>query len=278
MIIKYPSLLTVTGLLLTFAYPSAYAADNATLNNDNATENTAQQNEAPTQNSKNIEVEKEKHKMAEDPTKVISQVGVSYADEKVKFSGSLSLGAVNKINASVSADGDEWRIGGSWLFDVGIVNVNFGKKEFDDDTKQNNYSIGTFVPLSYFGFTPWGTQIFIMGGYTYNDGELTCHSNNECGTDNIDFDDLSDGALTVSSSSSSGYLGTFALKPLTDKWRLIGIAAGSLGSNDYHGYLLALGTGYSLTKRQSVAAYGFLQDNSFGRDERLGIVYKYQFN
>ena len=117
-----------------------------------------------------------------------------------------------------------------------------------------------------------------MGGYTYNDGEVACYSNEQCGTDNIDFNNLTDGIMYVPNSSSSGYLGTFALKPLTDKWRLIGVAAGSLGSNDYHGYLFALGTGYSITKRQSVAAYGFLQDNSYGHDEQLGIVYKYQFN
>lgn len=224
------------------------------------------------------EREKEKNKLAEDPTKVVTQVGASYGGDKLKFSGSLSLGAVNKINASVDADGEEWRLGGSWLFDVGIVNVNFGKKEFDDGSSQNNYSIGTFMPLSYFGFTPWGTQVFIMGGYTYNDGEVVCYSNEECGTDNVDFNDLADGIMYVPNSSSSGYLGTFALKPLTDKWRLLGVAAGSLGSNDYHGYIFALGTGYSITKRQSVAAYGFVQDNSYGHDEQLGIVYKYQFN
>lgn len=277
MIIKYPSLLTVTGLLLTFAYSSVYAAENQPQNNQSATKSVIQPNESADQDLAQQEVEKEKQKLAEDPTKVVTQVGVSYGGEKLKFSGSLSLGAVNKINASVDADGEEWRLGGSWLFDVGIVNVNFGKKEFDDGTKQNNYSIGTFMPLSYFGFTPWGTQIFVMGGYTYNDGEVACYSYHQCG-DDFDINDVSDGMILVPSSSSSGYLGTFALKPLTDKWRLIGIAAGSLGSNDYHGYLLALGTGYSITKRQSVAAYGFLQDNSFGHDEQLGIVYKYQFN
>ena len=109
-------------------------------------------------------VKKEKNKLAEDPTKVVTQVGASYGGDKLKFSGSLSLGAVNKINASVDADGEEWRLGGSWLFDVGIVNVNFGKKEFDDGSSQNNYSIGTFMPLSYFGFTPWGTRFLSWEG------------------------------------------------------------------------------------------------------------------
>lgn len=223
-------------------------------------------------------IEQEKSKMAEDPTKVVTQVGVSYGGDDLTLSGSLSLGPVNKVNAKVNANGEEWRLGGSWLFDVGIVNVNFGKKEFDDGSSQNNYSIGTFMPLSYFGFEPWGTQLFVMGGYTYNDGDVACDTSvQNCGND-FSMDDMSGDIAFVPSTSSAGYMGVFGLKPINDKWRLLSVAAGSLGSNDYHGYMFALGTGYSITKNQSIAAYGFIQDNSYGQDEQLGISYKYQFN
>lgn len=222
-------------------------------------------------------MEREKAKLAEDPTKVVTQAGISYGGETGKISASLGLGPVNKINARMDFDAEEWRIGGSWLFDVGIVNVNFGKKEFDDGSSQNNYSIGTFMPLSYFGFEPWGTQIFALAGYSYNDGEIACEtSSNQCGDDFSG--NLADDFVFVPSTSSAGYAGFFGLKPITDKWRVLGAIAGSLGSNDYSGYMVSIGTGYSITKRQSLAIYGFIQDNSYGNDEQVGISYKYQFN
>ncbi|OEF22746.1 hypothetical protein [Vibrio rumoiensis] len=260
----------LAGMLLSMTLSSAYAADSTQVNE--------QQKNGQLENTKQQEIEKEKNKLAEDPTKVVTQLGASYGGDQLKFSGSIGLGPVNKINASVDADGSEWRLGGSWLFDVGIVNVNFGKKEFDDDSNQNNYSIGTFMPLSFFGFEPWGTQVFAMAGYTYNDGEVACDTSEQlCGND-FDINDMNGTVAFVPSTSSAGYAGFFALKPITEKVRIISVAAGSLGSNDYHGYLFALGAGYSITKRQSVAAYGFLQDNNYGHDEQLGISYKYQFN
>jgi hypothetical protein len=97
-------------------------------------------------------------KLAEDPTQIVTQLGVSYGGSDVRLSGSLGLDSVRKINASTQTDGNEWRIGGSWLFDVGIANFKFRRNEFDNGASQTSYSVGTFFPLSRFGFEPAGWQ------------------------------------------------------------------------------------------------------------------------
>ncbi len=81
-------------------------------------------------------VKDNKNKLADDPTKVITKFGASYAnnydfdDQNISFSGSLALDQARKINLRINDDASEWRIGGSWLFPVGIVNFNFGKNEY----------------------------------------------------------------------------------------------------------------------------------------------------
>ena len=44
-------------------------------------------------------------KLAEDPTQVVTQLGVSYGGSDVRLSGSLGLDSVRKLNASVQTDG-----------------------------------------------------------------------------------------------------------------------------------------------------------------------------
>ena len=121
------------------------------------------------------------NKLSEDPTKVVTQLGASYSDE-IKVSGSLSLDAVRKLNAtSISLESEEWRFGGSWLFDIGIVNFNFGKQSFDRGAEKTSYSVGTFMPLSYFDIAPMGWQIFAMGGYSHTEGDIACElDSNAC--------------------------------------------------------------------------------------------------
>lgn len=129
---------------------------------------------------------KEAHeKLDDDPTKVTTKVGVSWSDtydmddSNLSFSGSMALDKAKKLNARVNSDASEWRVSGSWLFPVGIINFNFGKNEYTNGATQTNYSVGTFVPLSYFGIEPAGFQIFPMAGYTYNTGEITgCSTGN----------------------------------------------------------------------------------------------------
>ena len=86
-------------------------------------------------------------KLADDPTKVITKTGISYAnnydfdDANVSFSGSLALDAARKINVRLNEDASEWRVGGSWLFPIGILNFNFGKNEYTNGANQTNYSV-----------------------------------------------------------------------------------------------------------------------------------------
>jgi len=234
-------------------------------------------------------------KLADDPTKVITKVGISYSntfdfdDQKVSFSGSYALDKARKINVRIDAKTEEWRVGGSWLFPVGIVNFNLGKTDYSSGASQTNYSIGTFVPLSYFGIEPAGIQIFPMAGYTYNDGEYpVCagDADSACDTSNFSGTPSSDnGFIMVNSASSSGYLGAFALKPLTPKLTLIGVFAGSYGSKNsegenYKGIMGGLGMGYSMTQHHSFNFVAFMQNNNTYLDDpfrRVMLSYTYQF-
>lgn len=218
---------------------------------------------------------KEADKLADDPTKVVTQLGASYTDE-FKVSGSIGMGPVSKLNASINKDGSEWRLGGSWLSDIGIFNFNFRKKQFDHDAEQTSYSLGTFIPLSAFGFAPAGWQIFPMAGVSYNDGDIACEVGTQgCGS--VDIDTGSEFVL-MPNTSKGGYLGVFTLKPLSPKWTFIAFGTGSMGSNDYHGYFAGLGMGYKITKRQSISTYAYASDNNYGNDQQLGIAYRYQLN
>lgn len=207
-------------------------------------------------------------KLAEDPTKIVTKIGIVYTNH-ASFKASLGIGPVSKINAMISEDADEWRIGGSYLFNFGIVNVNFGKTEFEHDASQSNYSIGTFIPLNVFGFAPLGIQIFPTMGYTYNEGEIAVDNK---------FTDISNDFVMIPLSNHGGYLGAFALKPLNKHWNLMGFGGGSIGSDDYSGYWLGGGAGYTINKRNSFNIFGFIRDNNFGAEQKIGASYTYQFN
>jgi len=214
-------------------------------------------------------------KLADDPTKIVTQFGASYSDE-LRVSGSISLDPVRKINASASANGDEWRIGGSWLFDIGIVNFNFGKQSYDQSAEKKSYSIGTFMPLSYLGIEPAGWQIFAMGGYSHTEGDIACNiEQRPCVSTEIPGPD---GWVLVPNSSNGGYLGAFALKSLSDKWNIMTAGAYSIGSNDYSGYFAAAGVSYMIDKRQKINLFGSVENSDYGSDQSLGLSYTYQFN
>lgn len=241
-------------------------------------------------------VKENKNKLADDPTKVISKVGVSYAnnydfdDANLSFSGSIAFDQARKLNARINDDASEWRIGGSWLFPVGIVNFNFGKNEYTNGANQTNYSIGTFMPLSYFGIEPLGFQIFPMAGYTYNDGEApACDGEVGSKCSNPDFvgtPSPENGFDMMTSSGSSGYVGAFALKSLNQELTLISFAAGSYGSKNsegenYKGAFGGVGLGYAVNKNHSFNVMTFLMNNNTYLDEadkRVMASYQYQFD
>ncbi|WP_182039430.1 hypothetical protein [Vibrio alginolyticus] len=238
-------------------------------------------------------VKQNKNKLADDPTKVITKAGVSYSDNydvedgNLSFSGSIALDEARKINFRLNDDASEWRIGGSWLFPVGIVNFNFGKNEYVNGADQTNYSVGTFMPLSYFGIEPAGFQIFPMAGYTYNDGNTpVCDGVSECADINFSGDvSPENGFGMMNTTNSSGYLGAFTLKPLSESLTLMGFAAGSYGSkNDedenYKGFFGGIGLGYLYQKRHSFNLMTFMMDNNTyldEPDERILLSYTYQF-
>ncbi|EIO4563413.1 hypothetical protein LQM11_004039 [Vibrio parahaemolyticus] len=235
-------------------------------------------------------------KLADDPTKVITKVGVSYAnnldfnDDNVSFSGSLAFDEARKLNVRVNSDGSEWRVGGSWLFPMGIVNFNFGKNEYTNGADQTNYSIGSFMPLSYFGIQPAGIQIFPTAGYTYNDGSSPrCTDTSKTCSTTPNFSGLptaENGFTMVDVAGSSAYLGAFALKPLSSKLTLMGVTVGTYGSendegDNYKGYFAALGLGYLVNKQHSFNVMtGIMDNNTYldDPDERLILSYTYQFN
>ena len=224
----------------------------------------------------------EKSKLSEDPTKVTTKLGLNYNNSydldnaNTSLQGSLAFDPARKINVSINSDASEWRLGGSWLFDLGIVNFNFGRREFVTGATQNNYSIGTFIPLSFFDIAPWGIQIFPMAGYSYIDGESLCAKSF---TDCPDDAELSvdPGFVLVSNESQSGYLGVFALKPITEEFTAIMLSGGSIGSNDYSGYWVGGGLGYTLMKKHSVKALTYHLDNSYGEETNFILAYSYQF-
>ncbi|MUJ24087.1 hypothetical protein [Aliivibrio fischeri] len=223
-------------------------------------------------------------KLAEDPTRVVTELGITYSDnydtnnDSWSLTGSVAFDPVRKINIRLNDDQSEWRVGGSWLFDFGIVNFNFGKNEFDNKNTQTNYSVGTFVPLSYFGFEPLGIQIFPTIGYNYNDGEEVCDVNNPTGKCLDNTPTFDDHYMMVPTSNQSGYVGAFALKPLSQKLTLMMATGAAKGTNDYDAWWLFGGISYKLAKKQTLSTFTYMIDNSYGQEERFGITYKYTFD
>lgn len=224
----------------------------------------------------------DKQKLNDDPTKVTTKAGIAWSDtydlddSNLSFSGSVALDKARKINARINSDASEWRVGGSWLFPIGILNFNFGKNQYTNGATQTNYSVGTFLPLSYFGFSPGGFQIFPMAGYTYNTGEVKGCKRDDTGecispqfAENLSPESNFE---TITSSGSSGYLGVFTLKPLTSELTMIAFAAGSYGSknekgDNYQGYFGGLGMGYAITPNLSVNVMSFVMDNNTYLDD-----------
>ncbi len=233
-------------------------------------------------------------KLADDPTKVVTKVGVSYAnnydfdDSNVSISGSLAFDPARKINVRLNSDASEWRVGGSWLFPIGILNFNFGKNEYTNGANQTNYSVGTFIPLSVFGVEPLGIQLFPMAGYTYNDGESPrCDGVSACSDVSfVGTPSAESGFYMADSAGSSGYVGAFGLKPLSKEFTLMGFAAGTYGSeNDagenYKGFFVGGGMSYLANKNHSFSLMTFMMDNNTyldDPDKRVIASYTYQFD
>lgn len=225
---------------------------------------SAQNND--TLNKDSIEIERHH----EDPTKVITKIGIGYNDQAT-LSGSLSVDKTKKLNANINDDASHWKIGGSWLFDLGIVNVNVNHNDFDHGGEKDGYSIGTIIPLSTFNFTPFDSQVFFLLGANKNEGEYAI-ANPDAGND------IEKEYVLAPNSSKGAYVAYFSLKPLSDKWTLMSFGGTSRGSDDYKGYWFGVGVSYKIDEHQSFNSYAFLYDDDYDSDEKIGFSYKYEFD
>ncbi|WP_210498292.1 hypothetical protein [Vibrio crassostreae] len=213
------------------------------------------------------EVKEEKNEL--DPTKIVTKAGVSYTDA-LSVAGSVGLDEARMLNARVDVESGEWRLGGSWLFDFGIVNFNFSRTDYEHDAYRNNYSVGTFIPLEKFGVAPLGIKIFPMAGFNYNDGEYAVQQDSAA--------TLNENYVLTPSTSTGGYLGAFALKPIDDKFTLMAFGGGAKGSDDYDAYWFGGGAGYKINDQNSLKFFAFKSDGSFGVEEKIGFGYTHEFD
>lgn len=202
-------------------------------------------------------------KLSDDPTKIVTKIGFRYS-EFATVSGSVAFGPVTKLNVSVSED-DQWRIGGSYLFDFGIVNIAASRRDLSNGIEQTQYSIGTFVPLVAMGIEPAGWLLFPAAGANYTEGSV----------DGFDFD--FGNAISFETTSKGGYLGILALKPITENWNLSTAFIASAGSDDYSGYSIGAGATYAWSDVDSVSAFASYTDNSFGDRDLIGVSYTREF-
>jgi hypothetical protein len=203
----------------------------------------------------------------EDPTKIITKMGVGF-NENFTLSGSIGLDAVRKINASINDDASSWKLGGSWLFEKGIVNANLRRSELDLGTSKTGYSLGTVIPLRAFDFTPYDIQIFPMVGISKNEGDIAIKNTEPT---------LGNDYVLVSNSTKGAYIGYFAFKTLSAKWSVLSFGGTSKGSDDYSGYWFGGGLSYKIDQQQSINGYGFMTDDDFGSQEKIGFTYRYEF-
>lgn len=209
-------------------------------------------------------ISKEKHH--EDPTKVITKFGVGYSDD-LTFSGSIALDQLRKINGKINTDASEWRLGGSWLFDFGILNFSIGRSEYNDGGQKETYSVGTFLPLNVLGVDTGDWMVFPMAGINHNKIDLIIEEDPES------LDEL----VMMQNTNNGGYLGAMALRPLTKYISVMVFAGGGLGSDDYSNIWTGAGASYKLNDNQALRFFGFYANDTFGNTSKLSISYSYEF-
>ncbi len=202
-------------------------------------------------------------KSAEDPTKIATKAGAAYSGE-LSASGSVAFGVKFKVNGRVAESG-QWSMGASYLLPVAILTFAAGKGELDTGVEQTRYSLGGFVPLRQLGLDTGRWQLFAPFGYTYTDSRQAV-------TDL----DQQDG-IPIQVSSSSGYVGLFALRPLSERLTLMGGANFTRGTKGFSGVAAAAGLSFHLSGRDTVALRASMVDNSFGQKKRIGISYQHEF-
>lgn len=187
----------------------------------------------------------EKH--YEDPTRIFSRAGVGY-DGDVTFNGAIGLDETRMLRGKMNADGSEWQLGGSWLFEKGILNFNINGHE-----ERTSYSLGTFVPLSVLGVDTGKWLVFPMGGANFVKGKK----------DNDD--------------SAGAYLGGFAIRPINEQWSVLGYMGFGLGGNNYTSVWGGAGGSFKIDPKQSIKLMGSYSEDSYRTDNKLSLSYTYEF-
>jgi hypothetical protein len=209
----------------------------------------------------------EEEKNPEDPTKIVTRLGMGYNGD-LTINGSFSLDKTRMISGFINSDATEWRLGGSWLFEKGIVNFHFKKNQYDNGGDSISYNIGTFIPLSVFGFKPCGWQLFPSFGFNYTQGNVLADSD-------LNFLDT---PFMEPTDSAGIYLSGFALKPLNDQWTVIARMGGSYGSDNTTDIYAGTGISWRMTPRQSFNLFYSISDSSkFGGRNTLSINYLFEF-
>ena len=206
----------------------------------------------------------EKHH--EDPTKVITKFGIGYSDD-LTFSGSIAIDQIRKINGNINTDASEWRLGGSWLFDFGILNFSVGRSEYNDGGHKETYSVGTFLPLSALGVNTGDWMVFPMAGINHTKIDLIIEEEPES------LDDL----VMMQNTNNGGYFGAMAVRPLTPFISVMAFAGGGLGSDDYRNVWTGAGASYKLNDNQALRLFGFYANDNYGNTTKVNLSYSYEF-
>lgn len=201
-------------------------------------------------------------KAPEDPTKIVTKAGLSYADE-IAASGSLAVGTKFKFNGRATESG-QWSLGASYLFPVTILTFSAGESELDNGVMQTQYSLGGFASLAELGVRSGRWQLFVPFGYQYTRGEQP-----------VTDVEMQDGLPMQA--SSSGYIGLFVLRPLSPRVSFLARATVMRGTHDYSGTSAYAGLSWHLSARDTVGLRASYVDNSFGQKEKLGISYQHEF-
>ncbi|WOT06863.1 hypothetical protein [Shewanella youngdeokensis] len=193
-----------------------------------------------------VAADKTTEKHLDDPTRIMTKVGAGY-DGELTFNGSIGLDETRMLRGQINADGSEWQLGGSWLFDKGILNAYLNGHE-----QRNTYNLGTYVSLSLMGVDTGKWMVFPMAGVTFVDGKK--------GNDN----------------STGAYLGAFAIRPINAQWSAVTYAGGSIGSNSYSSLWLGAGASYKITSKHSVRLMGSYSDDNYRTDNKVSFSYNYE--
>ncbi|GDY24849.1 hypothetical protein AHAT_07390 [Agarivorans sp. Toyoura001] len=200
---------------------------------------------ACTLNAEERQSASEKH--IEDPTQIVTRAGVGY-DGELTVNASIGLDDSRMLRGKVNASGDDWYLGGSWLFEKGIVNLYV-----DGNTDRISYNLGTYVPLSEFGVNTGKWMVFPTGGVSVIDPKNTSELN------------------------YGGYLGGFAIRPFNEQWSLVSWLGTTVASNNYQSIWGGIGASYRINREQSIRGNVNLSNDDYGHNTTSSISYTYQF-